>query len=241
MAEAPKLPTVQELSVPGKKFYGGSTAFMRLRWSIRAPASSAIFVIDSAIDHASPQQPYYSPSHPGGIHPIASEPATDPPVSSMRFTVSDLDMWADDWETEHHEHELLSRSREFDENDPDVLVRCCGETRPGPGPCLDIPASTQPFVTVKDIIEAIHPWLLRLEDNIRVAKGLPDDPLEKEVEMYVYPIGAVTLTILDTRRYAPSMMEWWWERMAASAEHKLKRQAVEAGEGTGAVGEGNVG
>ncbi|KAK0751250.1 hypothetical protein B0T18DRAFT_485895 [Schizothecium vesticola] len=234
MTEPPAFPTAQEL-VAAWKFYGGSTAFMRLRWSIRAPVSSAIFVIDSAIDYTSPQQPYYSPSHPGGVHPIASEPATHPPVSSMRLTVMELDRWADNWDMAHGEHEPLFCSQEFDEDN--LLVRCCGQGRPGPGPHLDIPASTQPFIMVNDIIEAVHPWLLGLEDKIRMARGLPDGPLKKGFEIYVSPVGSVALGIVDTRIYSPSNLERWWKDMAALAAYKLEMKAAAAGKGLTRAGE----
>ncbi|KAK0746791.1 hypothetical protein B0T18DRAFT_412432 [Schizothecium vesticola] len=239
MAEPPALPTAQEL-VAARKFFASSNAFMRLRWCIRAPASSAIFVLDLATDPDSPQQPYYSPSHPGGVHPVGSEPATDPPVSALRLAIAALDGWAGDWSMAHGDYESCYRSQEFDENDE--LVRCCGKDRPGPGPHLDIiPASTQPFITVNDIIEPVHPWLLGLEDEIRVARGLPDGPLKKEFELYVSPVGLVALGVIDTRIYSPSNLERWWKDMAASAADTLERKAAAAGEGTGVAGDGNVG
>ncbi|KAL0934899.1 uncharacterized protein CTRU02_209490 [Colletotrichum truncatum] len=75
-----------------------SPHILRLRWRAWEPLS-AIRVLDDATDVQSPQQPYDPQTHP-----IAAEPVTRPPVSSMDVHLADMDLWAQDWLAEHDQH-----------------------------------------------------------------------------------------------------------------------------------------
>ncbi|WYZ38222.1 hypothetical protein EsH8_III_000136 [Colletotrichum jinshuiense] len=75
-----------------------SPHILRLRWRAWEPLS-AIRVLDDAADVGSPQRPYDPHTHP-----IAAEPLTRPPVSSIDVHLADMDLWAQDWLDEHDQH-----------------------------------------------------------------------------------------------------------------------------------------
>ncbi|KAF6820390.1 hypothetical protein CPLU01_12744 [Colletotrichum plurivorum] len=77
-----------------------SRHILRLRWQAWEPLSS-IRVLDDAEDINSPQQRYIDGSH---THPIAGEPLTKPPVSSIDLHVASMDLWEEDWLGEHDVH-----------------------------------------------------------------------------------------------------------------------------------------
>ena len=78
------LPTSQDLKASGVLLVA-SPDFVRLRWHLRQPLEDAIAVLASPVDPLSTQEPY-TPHHP-----VASRPATDPPVSRLRVTLLPLD------------------------------------------------------------------------------------------------------------------------------------------------------
>lgn len=75
-----------------------SPHLLRLRWRAWDPMES-IRVLEDATDANSPQQPYGL-----ATHPIAAEPLTLQPVSSMVVYITSLDMWEECWLTEHGTH-----------------------------------------------------------------------------------------------------------------------------------------
>lgn len=77
-----------------------SPHILRLRWQAWQPLSS-IRVLDDAEDMNSPQQPYTDGSN---THPIAAEPVTRPPVSSMDILLSDMGFWLEYWLADHENH-----------------------------------------------------------------------------------------------------------------------------------------
>ena len=208
------LPTSEDVKTAGQ-FLTASLDFLRLRWFARTPASTAISVLDSAVDATSAQQPYYDPSRAGGVHSVAESPASDPPVSPLGVTLAPLDRYEEDWDDAHHQH-----SGEFaaSADGRQRRVRCCGEGRPGPGPHPDVQASAELFVTIHDIVEAVHPWMLGLEDRIRAARGVARGrPLPAEFDMFVYPNKPHQLDIRDTRRAGPGLLEGTWKLVARFA------------------------
>ncbi|KAK1778529.1 hypothetical protein QBC45DRAFT_376655 [Copromyces sp. CBS 386.78] len=54
----------------------------------------------------------------------------------------------------------------------EFLIKCCGEDRPlrNPDPKLVVTASSEDFVTVRDFVSAVHPWLMSLRGDIFKAK-----------------------------------------------------------------------
>lgn len=223
----PTLPTSQDLQAAGK-LVSSSVGFLRLRWFFRTPASAAISVLDSAVDPNSPQHPFYDPDT-GAVHPVAIEPATEPPVSSIRITIRPLELHADSWGDGHNQHD----GAEWD--DDYRRVRCCGEDIPGPGPRLDI-VGTGPdgVVTVGDYVGAAHPWLMGLEDEIRTARGAARAvKLVSKFEMFVYPMQPLDLDVRDSRGATKGWTDWEWRMVAQKAEKMLEEVRAKAGEGGG--------
>lgn len=106
MAEAAPSNSNQNPAVPSYDWRlrnGGaerSRHILRLRWQAWEPISS-IRVLEDAEDINSPQQPYIDGSH---THPIAAEPLTKPPMSSIDLHVAAMDLWEEDWLAEHDVH-----------------------------------------------------------------------------------------------------------------------------------------
>lgn len=67
-----------------------------------------------------------------------------------------------------------------DQNDPmcprfdndDCLKRCCGQDRPGSGPCLELVAKKGHFISIGDYINTVHTWLRGMDDLLRAAEGV---------------------------------------------------------------------
>lgn len=223
----PTLPTSQDLQAAGK-LVSSSVGFLRLRWFFRTPASAAISVLDSAVDPNSPQRPFYDPDT-GAVHPVAIEPATEPPVSSIQITIRPLELHAESWGDGHNQHDGAVWDDDY------RRVRCCGEDIPGPGPRLAI-AGTGPdgVVTVGDYVGAAHPWLMGLEDEIRTARGAARGAkLDSKFEMFVYPIQPLDLDVRDSRGATKGWADWEWRMVAQKAEKMLEGARAEAGEGGG--------
>ncbi|KAK0749141.1 hypothetical protein B0T18DRAFT_98528 [Schizothecium vesticola] len=218
------LPTSQDLQAAGKVVFC-SVGFLRLRWFLRNPASTAISVLDSPIDPNSPQQPMYDPDT-GAVHPVAASPATEPLVSSLRVTIRPLSGHADAWDEGHNGHEDA-------EWDGSRRVRCCGQDVPGPGPHLDIQGSGPGgVVTVGDLIGAAHPWLMCLEDEIRTARGAARcTKLESKFEMFVYPSQPLDLDVRDLRGTTKAWMDWHWKMASQDAMRLFEKANAAAGEG----------
>lgn len=112
----------------------------------------------------------------GTWHAIAHEPITQPPVSSLRVTIEDLDQWESDWLFWHEDHEgaefvtygdLSDEDRPFAEyanedgdweadSDTEFKIRCCGEDRPLRRRGLELevkPVNGGAFVSVRDYVQ----------------------------------------------------------------------------------------
>ncbi|KAL2015936.1 hypothetical protein VTK56DRAFT_4526 [Thermocarpiscus australiensis] len=89
------LPTFEEADQP----VPSSLSFLRLRWVLgRDPVPNTIQVLDDVTDPASAQQPY------SVDHPIAMDPATDPPVRTITVGQEDLEYWEHGWLEVHLPH-----------------------------------------------------------------------------------------------------------------------------------------
>ncbi|KAK1830173.1 hypothetical protein QBC39DRAFT_434952 [Podospora conica] len=223
-----KLPTCQEVEAAGG-FMRVSLGWLRLRWTLRNPVATAIFVLDSGTDPNSTQTPFYLDG--GEMHPVAVSPATDPPVSALKLTILPLEDHAAAWDLGHDQHDS--------EWDGLRRVRCCGQDVPGPSPVLEV-IGTGPggVVTVGDLVGAAHPWLMSLEDEIRTARGAARcAPLEKKFELFVYPNQPDKLDVRDWKTAGKGWKEWQWQMVATKAAKKIEKAraaaaaAAEGGEG----------
>ncbi|KAK4032100.1 hypothetical protein C8A01DRAFT_41457 [Parachaetomium inaequale] len=197
-----------------------SLDFFCLRWFLSGPLSTQIKVLSSVVDAESLQTPYQTDST--SFHPISACPISDPPVSSITVTADVLNGWAGDWEDAHHNH---THGRGDFATQPDgtgLLMRCCGEDRPGPGPSLTVAASRQEFVTIHDFVMAVHPWLLALEPDIRAAYGVFHSvPLAPEFDILVHPVGLSPLFLLNSKYAHPAALEVERRRVAEVVARKL--------------------
>ncbi|KAF9879263.1 hypothetical protein CkaCkLH20_03496 [Colletotrichum karsti] len=103
MAEIPpsSIPADLPPTYEWRRHNGGvdlSPHLLRLRWRAWDPIES-IRVLEDATDADSPQQSYGL-----ATHPIAAEPLTLQPVSTMVVSISSQDMWEEAWLAEHGTH-----------------------------------------------------------------------------------------------------------------------------------------
>ncbi|KAG6015728.1 hypothetical protein E4U54_003050 [Claviceps lovelessii] len=181
-------PTYEALcneSVPAKV----NPEALRLRWTVRAPISEAIFVLDDMNFPNGPRQPAIeqteSPYQSPKLHPISQLSLFEPPVSSITVDVWALELWAQSW----HENHIWSD--DDDDVNFDQPCSCCGRIAPVDGRELTIKAADEEsFLTIADYVAAVHPWLLSLRKELLWALGDTDDaPLPDDTELIVFMWG----------------------------------------------------
>jgi hypothetical protein len=184
MSIANNFPTLDSLRASRTPVFS-SMDMLRIRWKPFGPLQSTIEVADDlAAGPNSSVSPYQltigvNPS----FHEISTSPATDPPVSSITVTISDLEDWDWRWAENHEDcwegydnghQEWIEEDRdendeEDDDDPPRKLMRCCNENRPqAPQPLLVRPIAND-FITVHDYISQVHPWIENLQVDIVAA------------------------------------------------------------------------
>lgn len=135
------------------------------------------------------------------LHPIAEEPATDPPVPSL---VVCSDKWTN-WHLIYWEEVDLCQ----DESPEDYYDN---EQYPPPSAEITITARDKGFVTVHNYVTQLHPWLFIHQDMIIRAEGPDNPPFDKEFMIDTTYIG-------EFDRQEPSR---WLDlrRRAAKQAHK---------------------
>jgi hypothetical protein len=154
----------------------------RLFWPFDGVFPTAISVMKTP---RSPEdlEPYFQPdAEAGGTgtwHEISQLPLTEPRVSSVEATISDLDQWESGWMEWHIDHTGDQFSREYvtygdlndedrpyaenakedgsweEDSDTEFLMKCCRQDRPlrkGGKTLLVTPSAGNHFVTVHDYI-----------------------------------------------------------------------------------------
>jgi hypothetical protein len=134
-----------------------SGAYERLIWPLRGEFPSAISVMVEAHRNTGTPETFFNPET-GKWHEVASQSITNPKVSHLEASLSNLDAWDRTWERKHMEHadpaydeceyvtygDLSNDERPFvqeperqdgtwswdEPSDTEILVRCCGEDRP---------------------------------------------------------------------------------------------------------------
>ena len=126
-------------------------SFFRLRWPAFGPIAD-IMVMDDATDTTSPLVPFQTMSADGTVtlHPLADEPLTIRPVSSMSVYIEALEYYSSSWWDFH-----IDDSPGVEKKD------CpCGCRRPiyqAPGPVLVAPAAPDgTVVTIGDYVKQLH-------------------------------------------------------------------------------------
>ncbi|KAI0397924.1 hypothetical protein F5Y17DRAFT_454510 [Xylariaceae sp. FL0594] len=181
----------------------------RLFWPLEGVFPSCVSVMRHPRGSKEALQPFFNPDNSnssGSWHACASEPLTEPKVSSISVSCLELEQWEADWVAWHDDSHHESR-REFvayadleddirpfrregvedgeweeeevdDDEKKQFLIRCCGQDRPvrKKGQTLLITASGEGegegFVTVRDFVGSVHPWLLNLHDDLIKAKSV---------------------------------------------------------------------
>jgi hypothetical protein len=156
-----------------------SEAALRLFWPLDGVFPTAISVMKTLRSPDS-LEPYFQPdaggsgSGSGTWHEISQLPLTEPKVSSVEASVSDLDHWEQMWLEQHREHsdaeyvtygDLSDDDRPYpsemkeeggweSDSDTEFLVRCCGEDRPlrKAAKLVITPAAGNHFVTVQNYV-----------------------------------------------------------------------------------------
>ncbi|KAH9845618.1 hypothetical protein Tdes44962_MAKER06453 [Teratosphaeria destructans] len=163
-----------------------------LFWTLDGPLTSAISVMPSPSTPEGPLEPYYDQAR-ATWHPIAHLPITEPKVSSISVRVYQLDEWITVWCEEHEHHSDLDDAADIgddevewttvtteDETPQRELIKCCGTYRPGSNSSFGIVvkpsnmAQDAGFVTVHDVLETVHPWLMELKWEIGTAMAILD-------------------------------------------------------------------
>jgi hypothetical protein len=110
---------------------------------------------------------------------IANDPATNPPMRRITVCQPDLERWEYDWADNHEWHAINNPCAAWQVFEKDgymwriKLLGCCGEIRPTIQEYhrLIVRATTRPFVTVKDFISMVRPWLLAIQEDILSARA----------------------------------------------------------------------
>ncbi|KAH7076612.1 hypothetical protein BKA63DRAFT_286174 [Paraphoma chrysanthemicola] len=211
-----------------------STDMLRIHWTPFGSMQSTIQVAeDLDAGPNSTTSPYQLTAKENlSFHQISTSPATEPPVSSITMTVSDLEDWAWRWEDNHgdcgegydeehqewtEEDEASDESNEEEEKRPRKLIRCCDEDRPqAPAPLIVRP-STQEYITVHDFITQTHRYVENLRADILAAT---EEALGTSRESPRY-MSLLSLDTIHVRDGSQGRVDRHWKGVA---EHvKLRR------------------
>lgn len=176
-SEIPTMATLKSSKVP----VFSSLDMLKIRWRPFGDLQSTTRVADDLDAGAnSTVSPYQltagaSPS----FHQISSSSATEPPVSLLTVTISDLEDWAWRWAENHEDcsegydsenQQWIGEDDNEDEDDEDEsprkLMRCCDQDRPQAPPPLEIHPTSGDFITVHDYITQTHAWVESLQTDI---------------------------------------------------------------------------
>ncbi|WYZ36258.1 hypothetical protein EsH8_XII_000008 [Colletotrichum jinshuiense] len=202
-----------------------TTEAKRIFWKLQGPLLDHISVVQDWRNRESPREPFAHQDSTGNItrwHPIAQAPLTEPKVGSVTVRVDVLEQWQDQWLERHERHadpgdkedifgeldtELYGESGEEDSEDEDEgpqLLRRCNTDRPRRPPRLVVKPSSvyKGYVTVRDYISIVHPWLLGQRKDIiqadNVWGGKKPVDYERLAVSYTPPDR---LKIMDEERY----------------------------------------
>lgn len=188
-----------------------SINMLGIRWRPFGDLQSRVQVADDLDMGAnSTSSPYQltagtSPS----FHHISLSPATDPPVSLITVTISDLEDWGWRWAENHtdcgegydsptqrwaEDDSIESVDDEGEDEPPRKLVHCCSQDRPHAPPPLEVRPTVERFITVHDYITQTHAWIEGLQ--IDILKALKENAgIHSSTPLYL------TLLRLDTPHF----------------------------------------
>ncbi|KAM7206475.1 hypothetical protein V8F20_002824 [Naviculisporaceae sp. PSN 640] len=224
-----------------------SSLFMhRLRWDpFTSPElEKSVAVIEDVTDAHSAQTGY------SASHPIADQPATDPPVSSIVVVPSDISLWEYHWLQKHlvdHARKDPSkgiwrrakRTEYADDERGRILISCCNTQRPptyktGESPNLEVEvfATSRPYVTINDYLVTVNKYIQEHRADILAARGInstPDGgpfPIEDpRRQLWFYPTCISHPCFFEeTALYRAHDMDW--ESLADSARSEISKITI---------------
>jgi hypothetical protein len=204
---------------------GAPDSIQRILWPLDSrPLRDAISVMAST-NNPDVLEPYYN-EDTGKWHEISKLPLKVPKVSSIEVSVDELESWESDWLECHEDHflpdeeaepgmlewEVLERPKHSDGGveEDDVhqeselrVLKCCGSSRPigKDAKLLVTPDSDgDGFVTLRDYLSAVHPWLMAPRQDILDAQSVYEDTqwsVDPEVVINYSEPGSLWLEIKD--------------------------------------------
>ncbi|TQS32143.1 hypothetical protein Golomagni_07550 [Golovinomyces magnicellulatus] len=159
--------------------------FKRLYWPLSGTFPSAQAVMKTTRGAKEAMESLQDKN--GNWHEIAFLPVTEPKVSSIKVILRMLNEYEPDWVSWHENHQaaeyveygdLDDDTRPFGEQREDLtweadsdtpyLARCCGEDRPikKNGLSVRVTPTSGDFVTIRDYVAAVHPWMMSLREDI---------------------------------------------------------------------------
>ncbi|OAQ97538.1 hypothetical protein LLEC1_03609 [Akanthomyces lecanii] len=178
-----------------------SEEFTRLYWPLRGTFPTALSVMKTMRGALQEMEPLQHGD--GRWHEIVSIPLTEPKVSSIHALIPMLDEYEGNWVAWHEYHEaaeyvtnsnLDDNTRPHGEQHEEPLetepamgyiVRCCGQDRPEYKDGLTVqvkPAAGEEFVTIYDYVSVVHPWMLKLREDIIQAMTVAGDGTDIRLE-----------------------------------------------------------
>ncbi|EGO56024.1 hypothetical protein NEUTE1DRAFT_148386 [Neurospora tetrasperma FGSC 2508] len=216
-SEGPPYPSFKELEYEEVRVFL-SPATERLFWELDGVFPTAISVMKDERGTKDDLEPFFRPDT-GTWHEISQLPVTEPKVSSLEASVYDLDQLEYDWLRWHEDHDAPQFGQEYvtygdldddirpyakepkedgsweEDSDTEFLVKCCGEDRPlrKSGLKLVVTASqsagSESFVTIRDFVSAVHPWLISMRGDILRAKDLSHENAHTPAERYKWMVN----------------------------------------------------
>lgn len=128
---------------------------------------------DAGLPH--PLEPYQP------AHPIAGASICRTPIAAVTLSIDQLERWQKTWSNGHADHLLTFSDSGTNQCGcrPENLPKC---------PSLTVTAPTGKFITVAQYIQEVLPWLESLREEIRIAIGGFQGPLELHWDLVPIPL-----------------------------------------------------
>ncbi|OAQ97886.1 hypothetical protein LLEC1_01519 [Akanthomyces lecanii] len=189
---------VDEDGIYRPPIYRSTLQFLRLRWQIKdGPIFQCVRVLDDPEHPASAQQPFQDER--GTFHEISTAAFSDPPVKQLTLCITELDGYS-------NEDENLDGQQS--DHEPDA-------------PSLDITSDGHEFVTIRQYIEQVHPWLLSLKEAYfdKFGRAMTGRRLPARTQLWFDPLDVHHIAFLDSATMKP--LDHAWQLPAGRASRIL--------------------
>ncbi|KAF0330905.1 hypothetical protein GQ607_001774 [Colletotrichum asianum] len=213
---------------------------LRLSWRLQGPLSESLFVVRDWDAQDPPHELFTTQNLTGNIlwHAISQEALTEPRIKTTSVHADVSKRWQSEWiewhfndddcvygellDDLHYESECSSSEgdEENDDGDEGELLRCCDTDRPKQALSLVIEASNMEYITIHAYVSALHPWLMRLRQDITRADNMLGDRKPEEYEHLVVDVtNPQYLSIIDEKRFLGYRYTGPSVQMSMSQEH----------------------